>query len=67
MRKGLGEPLPNVARFFDADSFCTHRFGNLGEIGVLEFHSERDEAGLLLFDVDEIEGPVVEDLSLIHI
>jgi len=52
---------PHVARFLDADSFCAHRFGNLAKLGSLEVHAEGDDAGLLLFDLDEVKSIVVED------
>src|SRR6202046_5826147 len=51
----------NVAGFFDADSLCSHGFGNLGEIRILELHAEGDEACILLLDVDEVERAVVKD------
>ncbi len=51
----------NVAGLFDADSLRAHRFGDLGEIGVLEIHAKGDHPGLLLLDVDEVEGFIIED------
>jgi hypothetical protein len=33
----------------------------LAKSGVLEFHAKRDEAGLLLFDIHEVEGSIIED------
>src|SRR5260370_10639560 len=61
VRKSLRKRVPHVARFLDADSFCAHRFGNPGEVGTLEVHAEGDDAGLLLFDLDEVKSIVVED------
>jgi hypothetical protein len=45
VRKGLSKSIPNVAGLFDADAFRTHGLGDLGEIGILELHAERDFAG----------------------
>src|SRR2546426_495589 len=36
VRKRFSKTLSNVARFFDANSFCAHRLGVPGEIRVLE-------------------------------
>ena len=66
VRKSLRKRVPHVARFLDADSFCAHRFGNLGEVGALEVHAEGDDAGLLLFDLDEVKSIVV-DVAAGHI
>ena len=57
----IGNRLSHVARFLNADSLSAHRFGNLGEVGTLEVHSEGNDAGLLLFDLDEVKCRVVED------
>jgi hypothetical protein len=55
------EALSHIARFFDADALRAHRIGDLGEIRVLEINPERDHAGFLHLDIDEVERFVVED------
>ena len=50
-RTSSGSSIPN--------SFRAHCFSNLRKIWILEFHSKRNEAGLLLFDMDEVELLVV--------
>src|SRR5260370_9436929 len=55
VRKRRGEPFSYVAWFFDADAFRTHRLGDFSEIRVLEIDAERDHAGFLHLDVDEVE------------
>src|SRR5258708_38087141 len=61
VRKSFSTTFSNVSGVLDADSFGAHRFGNLGKVGALEVHSERDDAGLLLFDLDEVQRIVIED------
>ncbi len=56
MRKGLSESLSDIAGLFDADALCTHRFGDFGKISVLEFDAKGEQTGLLLLDLDEVEG-----------
>ena len=57
----LGETVSNVPRFLDSNPFRTHGLGNLREIRILEFHAERIDPGLLLFNMDEVELLVVEN------
>src|SRR6266496_395365 len=61
VRKSFSKALSNVSWVLDADPFRTHCFGNLGEVGALEIHSEGDDARLLLFDLDEVQRIVIED------
>ena|ERR1700677_1300775 len=59
--ESFSQSFSNVIGLFDTNTFRTHRLSDLGEIWILELHAERDEAGLLLFDMDEVELLVVEN------
>src|SRR6202451_2400442 len=61
VRESFSQTFSNVPGFFDTNPFRPHRFSNLGEIWILELHAKRNEAGLLLFDMDEVELLVVEN------
>ena len=61
MCERLCEPFPHIARFFDPYAFSSHHLGDLGKIRVLKIDAERDHAGLLHLDIDEIERFIVED------
>lgn len=41
--------------------WCSHRIGDLCEVGVLEVGSERNCASLLLLNIDEVEELIIED------
>src|SRR5580693_4111380 len=59
--ESFSETFSDILGFLDTNPFRPHRLRNLGEIWILELHAEGNEAGLLLFDMDEIELLVVED------
>src|SRR5580704_17851525 len=61
VRQRFGECFANIFWILDADSLRTHRFSNPGEIWILELDAEGHNASLLLLDLDEIQGIVVED------
>src|ERR1700693_5596968 len=61
VRESFRQTFANVLGFFDANPFRAHRLSNLGEIWILELHARRNEAGLLLFDMDEVVLLVVEN------
>src|SRR6267154_4097457 len=61
VRESFSQTFSNVPGFLDTNPFRTHRLSNLGEVWILELHAERDDAGLLLFDMDEVELLVVEN------
>jgi hypothetical protein len=53
--RGL-QAVAYVAGFFDADASGAERFGDTAEVRVGEVGPERDEARLLLLDIDEAQG-----------
>src|ERR1700679_4229595 len=59
--ESFSQTFPNVPGIFDTNSFRAHRLSNLGKIWILEVHAERNETGLLLFDMNEVELLVVEN------
>src|SRR5271163_4100800 len=61
VRESFSQTFPNVPGVFDTNPFRPHRLCNLGEIWILELHAKRNEAGLLLFDMDEVELLVIEN------
>src|SRR5882757_4307907 len=61
VRASFSQTFSNVPGFLDTNSFRSHRLSNLGEIWILELHAKRNDAGLLLFDMDEVELLVVEN------
>src|SRR6266851_2069460 len=61
VRESFSQTFSNVLGFLDTNPFRPHRLSNLGEIWVLELHAKRNDAGLLLFDMDEVELLVVEN------
>src|SRR5580700_5208841 len=61
VRESFSQTFSNVLWFLDANPFRAHRLRNLGEIWILELHAKRNNAGLLLFDMDEVELLVVEN------
>src|SRR6266436_3298256 len=61
VRESFSQTFSNVPGFLDANPFRPHRLSNLGEIWILELHARRDDAGLLLFDMDEVVLLVVEN------
>src|SRR5580698_248090 len=61
VRESFSQTFSNIAWFFDTNSFRPHRLGNLGKIWILKVHAKRNEPGLLLFDMNEVELLVVED------
>src|SRR5580658_3608474 len=61
VRECFSQTFSNVPGFLDTNPFRPHRLGNLGEIWVLELDAKRNKAGLLLFDMDEVELLVVEN------
>src|ERR1700723_106800 len=61
VRKSFSQTFSNIRGFLYTNSFCPHRLRNLGEIWILELHARRNDAGLLLFDMDEVELLVVEN------
>src|ERR1700691_5341250 len=61
VRQSFSQTLPNVPGLFDTNPFCPHCLSNLRKIWILELHAKRNEARLLLFDMDEVELLVVEN------
>src|SRR5277367_2090475 len=61
VRESFSQTLSNVLGFLDTNPLRAHCLSNLRKIGILEVHAKRNEAGLLLFNMDEIELFVVED------
>src|ERR1700686_4384866 len=61
VRESLSQTLSNILGIFDTNPFRSHRLSNLGEIWILELHAKRNNAGLLLFDMDEVKLLVVEN------
>src|ERR1700690_2852022 len=61
VRESFSQTFPNVLGFLDTNPFRAHRLCNFGEIWILELHPKRNDAGLLLFDMDEVELLVVEN------
>src|ERR1700751_1941001 len=61
VRESFSQTCSNVLGFLDANPFRAHGLSNLGKIWILELHARRNEAGLLLFDVDEVVPLVVEN------
>src|ERR1700729_3786926 len=61
VRESLSQTFSNVLGFLDTNPFRPHCLGNLGEIWILKLHAKRNKAGLLLFDMDEVELLVVEN------
>src|ERR1700722_1866492 len=59
--ESFSQSFSNVAGFFDPNSFRPHCFSNFSEIWILEFDAMRNEASLLLFDMDEVKFLVVEN------
>src|SRR5580698_2271367 len=59
--ESLGQSFAYVPGLLDTNPFRPHRFSNFGEIWILELHAERNKAGLLLFDMDEIDLLIVEN------
>src|SRR6266478_7912355 len=59
--ESLSQTLSNVPGILDTNPFRPHRLSNLGEVWILELHAKRNDASLLLFDVDEVVLLVVED------
>src|SRR5437867_9597486 len=60
VRESLSQTFSNVPGFLDTNPFRAHRLSNLGEIWILELHAKRNNAGLLLFDMNEVVLLVVE-------
>ena len=61
VRESFSQTLSNFVGFLDTNPFRPHRLSNLGDIWILELHAKRNDAGLLLFDMDEVELLVVEN------
>src|SRR5271155_4491925 len=61
VRESFGQTFSNVPGFLDTNPFRAHRLSNLGKVWILKVHAKRNEAGLLLFDMDEVELFVVEN------
>src|ERR1700733_11717417 len=61
VRESFRQTFSNVLGLLDTNPFRAHRLSNLREIWILEVHTKRDEAGLLLFDMDEVELLVVQN------
>src|SRR6266446_6763752 len=61
VRESFSQTFSNVLGFLDTNPFCAHRLSNLSEIWILELHAKRNNAGLLLFDMDEVVLLVVEN------
>src|SRR6266478_5387019 len=59
--ESFSQTFSNVLGFLDTNPFRPHRLRNLGEIWILELHAKRNDAGLLLLDMDEVELLVVEN------
>src|SRR5258708_2090856 len=61
VRESFSQTFSNVLGFLDTNPFRAHCLSNLRKIWILELHAKRDDAGLLLFDMDEVELLVVEN------
>src|SRR6202451_3372145 len=61
VRESFSQTFSNVLGLLDTNTFRAHRLSNLREIWILELHTKRNKAGLLLFDMDEVELLVVEN------
>src|SRR3984893_534716 len=61
VRESFSQTFSNVVGFLDTNPLRPHRLSNLGEIWILELHPKRNHAGLLLFDMNEVELLVVEN------
>src|SRR6266576_2024498 len=61
VRESFSQTFSNILGLLDTNPFRPHRLGNLGEIWILELHARRDDAGLLLFDMDKVVLLVVEN------
>src|ERR1700726_20153 len=61
VRESFSQTFSNVLGFLDTNPFRPHRLSNFGEVWILELHAERNNAGLLLFDMDEVVLLVVEN------
>src|ERR1700734_3661618 len=61
VRKRFSQTFSNVPRFLDTNPFRAHGLSNLRKIRNFELHAKRNEAGLLLFDMDEVELLVIEN------
>src|SRR5580658_6709768 len=61
VRESLSQTFSNVRGVLDANPFRAHCLSNLRKIWILEVHAKRNEAGLLLLDMDEVELLVVEN------
>src|SRR6202162_2386068 len=59
--ESLSQTFSNVLGIFDTNPFRSHRLSNLRKIWILELHARRNEASLLLFDMDEVVLLVVEN------
>ena len=58
--RGL-QAVTYVAGFFNTDAPGAERFGDTAEVRVGEVGPERDEARVLLLDIDEVQHSVVQD------
>src|ERR1700690_2009192 len=61
VRESFSQAFSNVLRVLDANPLRAHCLSNLGEIWILELHARRNNARLLLFDMDEVVLLVVEN------
>ena len=53
--------VAHVAGLLNTDAAGAERHGYLAEVRVHETSAERDDAGLLLLDIDKVQHRVVED------
>src|ERR1700728_1692291 len=61
VRESFSQTFSNVLGFLDTNPFRAHCLSNLRKIWILELHAKRNDAGLLLLDMDEVELFVVEN------
>src|ERR1700721_947253 len=61
VRQCFSQTFSNVPGFLDTNPFRAHRLSNLGEIWIFDLHAKRNDAGLLLFDMNEVVLLVVEN------
>src|SRR5580698_2625552 len=61
VRESFGQTFSNIPWILDTNPFCAHCLSNLRKIRILEVHTKRNKACLLLLDMDEVELLVVED------
>src|SRR6202522_4849389 len=61
VRESFSQTFSNIRGILDANPFRPHRISNLRKIWLLEIHAKRNETGLLLLDMDEVELLVVEN------